>query len=51
MNSFNKYKYIDFENLFNTNNYEFGSEIKDKKKIRIILLKKMINICLIMKKK
>ena len=27
--SFNKYKYIDVENLLNTNNYQFGSEIKD----------------------
>lgn len=31
MDSFNKYKYIDFETLLNTNDYEFGSEIKDIK--------------------
>lgn len=31
MNSFNKYKYIDIDNLLNTTNYEFGSEIKSTK--------------------
>ena len=29
MDSFNKYKYIDIENLLDTTNYQFGSEIKD----------------------
>jgi hypothetical protein len=31
INSFNKYKYIDIDNLLNTTNYEFGSEIKSTK--------------------
>ena len=49
INSFNKYKYIDIDNLLNTTNYEFGSKLKIQKLIQKNLIL-MINICFMMKK-